>query len=188
MSKSVTRFRIRPNYPNWVVERERQWTVNRRIIDVKGPKWVGKILDFFGLAASHYEDVPVESDWTVVRVYSRFQDAEKYVLDRIKAAEEEASEAPLFNSQPTVYYPKERTLADAIAERNEAARKVLHYSHWHHKKSGHDYIVQGFVIRESDLEVMVVYRAPDQWGDSMVQWSRPYKEFIDGRFVKKDGK
>ena len=187
MSKPVTRYRICPNYPNWVVERERIVVDQKYVHDLLGPSWWWRTLEYLGFGVYHWETVTT-SDWTYVKVFSRFQDAEKYVLDRIKVAEKEASEAPLFNSQPTIYYPKERTLADAIAERNEAARKVLHYSHWHHKKSGHDYIVQGFVIRESDLEVMVVYRAPDQWGDSMVQWSRPYKEFIDGRFVKKDGK
>lgn len=46
-----------------------------------------------------------------------------------------------------------------------------------HLNTGKVYQVVNLAYRESDLEVVVVYR-----DESMVHWVRPLSEFMDGRF------
>ncbi len=53
-------------------------------------------------------------------------------------------------------------------------------SKWLHVKSGNVYQVTGKVLREADLEPLVVYtRSASARHPS---WARPLREFMDGRF------
>lgn len=52
---------------------------------------------------------------------------------------------------------------------------------WRHAKSGGVYRVECVAIEEATLSVVVVYRLRD--GAAPVTFTRPYREFTDGRFT-----
>lgn len=54
------------------------------------------------------------------------------------------------------------------------------FSKWMHVKTKGVYEIVTFGYLEKDLEPMVIYKNRK---DGTV-WIRPYKEFVDGRFVK----
>lgn len=53
---------------------------------------------------------------------------------------------------------------------------------WRHEKSGGVYIVDCIAIEEATLSVVVAYRLLH--GERPVTFTRPYKEFTDGRFTQ----
>ncbi len=60
---------------------------------------------------------------------------------------------------------------------------------WRHIRRGADYMVASTAVRESDLEVLVLYFPASQnaiMGPERLMWSRPLKEFLDGRFQPKE--
>jgi hypothetical protein len=46
---------------------------------------------------------------------------------------------------------------------------------WRHIKSGADYIIEGLVLRESDLELLVIYRKVS----NLIKFARPLQEFLE---------
>jgi hypothetical protein len=45
---------------------------------------------------------------------------------------------------------------------------------WRHIKSGADYTIEGLVLRESDLELLVIYRK-----NNLIKFARPLQEFLE---------
>lgn len=55
--------------------------------------------------------------------------------------------------------------------------------YWRHKKTGHEYIIEGFCVIEASMAPAVLYRQ-HKGGEaySATLWARPVTEFMDGRF------
>jgi hypothetical protein len=49
---------------------------------------------------------------------------------------------------------------------------------WRHLKTNHIYNIVGFATAENNMEDTILYREVG----SAHTWSRPYKQFMDGRF------
>lgn len=79
-------------------------------------------------------------------------------------------------------------LVQARANLLQAAADGLHFhTLWTHVKTGNDYRIVGFCVREHDVVQCVLYtRNVLNLVDVMNPiWCRPVREFMDGRFVKK---
>jgi hypothetical protein len=51
---------------------------------------------------------------------------------------------------------------------------------WRHIKSGNDYTIEELVLRESDLELLVIYRKPHRLGGTpIIKFARPLQEFLE---------
>lgn len=50
---------------------------------------------------------------------------------------------------------------------------------WQHVKSGNVYKIQSIAFEEATLKMVIIYQ-----GDDGISWSRPAREFMDGRFVR----
>lgn len=69
---------------------------------------------------------------------------------------------------------------DKLHYEQQALRDEWVNTYWTHKKTNSLYSIVDFVVREVDLEPMVIYRKPL----GMISWCRPVHEFFDGRFVR----
>lgn len=75
-------------------------------------------------------------------------------------------------------------LEAASRELMDLQRTVSAGDYWRHVRSGRTYRVTTLALREADLAPCVVYA---QLGDALrINWTRPAKEFLDGRFIRLD--
>lgn len=191
-----SKYRIRPCYPNYIVEKQRVYEYSEYVTVPTGWRLLDYILEASGFQKTKWVS-SIKEEWNSYPYggasrHHTVESAIEAIKRYLKEDEKRGLAEPAFNAQPILYFSQaEANYGQAVQKLAHAKIDVRALTLWRHKKTNKIVRILSHHLNEKDLVVYVTYRegaiklgSITRIDDQPVEWSRPVDEFLDGRFEK----